>query len=250
VYQVGTNKGKKLCLTTLPILVISKEICQSHDSTGGEYEKIVCKVPTKESKKDQKYMCMMCQGNLQWLWHNRDRFFQLDNHTGWDVGSPFWPWDRAAVHAVEMCIIAASKKKKFRAQVLVGKVMNTIVGCYDGGLFGERSHYHRWLLLQLSPKPERFCCLKMPRKFVFWSPPPSWQCSAIWSANDSAKYAWMQIWTAAPPNYSPHLAPSYFSLFPKMKRHMCICHFETDDAVTDEMMQCCHTQEVSSSCFF
>jgi len=31
---------------------------------------------------------------------------------------------------------------------------------------------------------------------------------------------------------------------------MCICHFETDDAVTDEMMQCCHTQEVSSSCFF
>jgi hypothetical protein len=35
------------------------------------------------------------------------------------------------------------KKIKFRAQVLVGKVMTTIVGCYDGGLFGERSHYHR-----------------------------------------------------------------------------------------------------------
>jgi hypothetical protein len=34
-------------------------------------------------------------------------------------------------------------KKEFRAQVLAGKVMTTIVGCYDGGLFGEKSHYHQ-----------------------------------------------------------------------------------------------------------
>jgi len=31
---------------------------------------------------------------------------------------------------------------------------------------------------------------------------------------------------------------------------MYICHFETDDVVTDEMVQCYHAQEVYSSCFF
>jgi len=30
---------------------------------------------------------------------------------------------------------------KFRAQVLAGKVMTTIVGCYGGGLLAEKSHY-------------------------------------------------------------------------------------------------------------
>ena len=30
---------------------ICKEMCQSHDSTGAEYEKIVCKLPTQESDK-------------------------------------------------------------------------------------------------------------------------------------------------------------------------------------------------------
>jgi hypothetical protein len=32
---------------------------------------------------------------------------------------------------------------KFKAQVLAGKVMTTTVGCYNGGLIAERSHYHR-----------------------------------------------------------------------------------------------------------
>jgi hypothetical protein len=32
---------------------------------------------------------------------------------------------------------------KFRVQVMSGKVMTTIVGCYDGGLLAERSHYRR-----------------------------------------------------------------------------------------------------------
>ena len=30
---------------------IPKEMCQSHNSTGSEYEKIVCTVPTQESDK-------------------------------------------------------------------------------------------------------------------------------------------------------------------------------------------------------
>ena len=165
--------------------------------------------------KDQKYMFMMCQGNLQWLWHNRDRFFS------WTVIQ-----DEMLVHPLDPETEQQSMQlkhssllfpNKLKAQVLAGKFMTTTVGCYDGRLNAERSHYHRLILLQLTPKPDRFRCSKTPWKSVVWSPPLSWQCSTTQSASDSAKYAWMQIWTAASPPCTPHLAPSVFSLFPKIK---------------------------------
>ena len=105
------------------------------------------------------------------------------------------------------------------------------------------------LLLKPTPKPDRFHCLKTSRK-VAWSPLASWQCSTTQSASDSAQSAWTQIWTAASPLYSPNLVSSDFFLFPKMKRHLCICQFETDDTVIDEVVQCCHSQEVPPALFW
>lgn len=135
---------------------ILKEMCHSHNLTGVEYEKIVYTVPTQEADKDQKYRHKMCQVNLQWLWHNSDRFFSWTFIEDEMLFHHFDP--ETEQQSTQLKHAASLLPNKFRAQVLAGKVMTTIVGCYGGGLLAEKSHYRTWQLLQLTPKPERLCC--------------------------------------------------------------------------------------------
>jgi hypothetical protein len=61
---------------------ICKEMYQSHDSTGIEYEKSVCIVPTQESDKISEIHAQDVSGESSVTLAQQGQVFQLHSHTG------------------------------------------------------------------------------------------------------------------------------------------------------------------------
>jgi histone-lysine N-methyltransferase SETMAR len=83
------------------------------------------------------------------------------------------------------------------------------------------------------------------QKFVPRSPHPSRQCSSTQSDLNRGDFGRMPVRAVPHPPYSPDLAQSDFFLFPEMKKHLRGRHFQTDEAVINEVVQWCESQLVS-----